>query len=319
MSCQGCGSEEIELCSCEDGRHSWGLTSTSTLVTSSSFVLTMSTVGQYGAGWAAVNEHVFIQGFGYYKITASTSSTISLTEPTSPFVGGAAFSPNTVDFQSQAVSGNYTITSGTKVTPAGLKGTTGTTGNASSLLDIANTSAETSTGNAVTSSTSFVDLSTKVVTGLFATNKDAIRIKAKYFINAAAVGTYGYPKITLTDNSGNTLNLTQLPTSMGAGDVYITSPVANKGANACEIDIIVTRASSTTADFQLGFTWKTLESYSAESTDCFARPLHFMLEQTGATFNWGDTPITINFQGKVGVGADELKLGFYIIESLQKS
>jgi len=317
--CTNCGSDEVELCSCQDGKHSWGLTSASTLVTSSSFVLTMSTVGQYGAGWAAVNEHVFIQGFGYYKVVSSTSSTISLTEPAFPFVGGAAFAANTVDFQSQAVSGNYTITSGTKVTPAGLKGTTGTTGNASSLLDIANTSAETSSGNAVTSSLGFVTLSSKVVTGLFATDKDAIRIRAKYFLKASVVGTYSYPKIIMTDNTGNTLALTQLPVSMGAGDTYLTGPAINKGVNACEIDIVITRASSTTADFQLDFDWKVLEDYTAESTDYAIRPLNFMLEQTGASFIWGDTPLTISFQGKVSDIADELKLGFYMIESLQKS
>jgi len=96
-------------------------------------------------------------------------------------------------------------------------------------------------------------------------------------------------------------------------------PEANKGVNACEIDIVITRASSTTADFQLDFDWKVLEDYAAESTDYAIRPLNFMLEQTGASFIWGDTPLTITFQGKVSDAADELKLGFYMIESLQKS
>lgn len=311
--CTNCGSDEIELCQCDDGKNSFTVSTASTVI-ADPMTIAVSNTGQYTGAWARPNQIVFIEGYGYYKCTASTATSITVAFPPSPFVAGGAYSVGSVDYDNSG-----TIPSGTKISPGGMKGDTGSTGNSSSLLDIANTSAETSTGSAVTSSTSFVDLSTKVVTGLFATNKDAIRIKAKYFINAAAIVTYGYPKITLTDNSGNTLNLTQLPTSMGGGDVYLTSPVANKGPNACEIDIIVTRASSTTADFQLGFSWKTLESYSAESTDYSLRPLHFMLEQTGATFNWGDTPITINFRGKVGVGADELKLGFYIIESLQKS
>lgn len=313
MACTNCGSDEVELCQCDDGKNSFTVSTTNTTI-ANPMTIAVSNVGQNTGAWAKVGQVVFIEGYGYYKCTASTSTSITVAFPPSPFVGGATYSLGSVDYDNSGI-----IPSGTKISPGGIKGDTGTTGDASSLLDIANTSAETSTGNAVTSSTSFATLSAKTVTGLFTTNKDAIRIKAKYFLKASAAGTYGYPKITLTDNSGNILNLTQLPTSMGAGDVYITSPEASKGVNACEIDIVITRASSTTADFQLGFSWKVLESYTAESTDYSIKPLSFMLEQVGATFNWGDTPTTINFQGKVGVGADELKLGFYMIESLQKS
>lgn len=313
MSCSSCNSDSIEICSCESGKNAFTV-STATVTIANPMTIAVSNVGQNTGAWAKIGEPIYIEGYGFYKCTASTSTSITVAFPPAPFVGGAAYSFGSVDYDNSG-----TIPSGTKITPGGMKGDTGNGANASSLLDIANTSAQTSSGNAVTSSLAFVTLSSKVVTGLFATDKDAVRIKAKYFLKASVVGTFGYPKIIMTDNSGNTLALTQMPTSYGAGDTWITSPVAAKGINACEIDIVITRASSTTADFQLGFTGKMLEDYTAESTDFTARPLHFMLEQTGASFVWGDTPLTISFQGKVSDAADELKLGFYMIESLQKS
>lgn len=313
MACTNCGSDEVSLCQCDDGKNSFVISTTNTTI-ADPMTIAVSNVGQNTGKWALIGQPIFIEGYGTYKVTASTSTSITVAFPPSPFVGGAAYSLGSVDYDNAG-----TIPSGTKISPGGIKGDTGTTGNASSLLDIANTSAETSSGNAVTSSLAFVTLSSKVVTGLFATDKDAIRIRAKYFLKASVVGTFGYPKIILTDNSGNTLTLTQLTAAYGSGDVWITSPVASKGINACELDIVITRASSTTADFQFGFTGKMLEDYAAESTEFTARPFHFMLEQTGASFVWGDTPLTISFQGKVSDVADELKLGFYMIESLQKS
>lgn len=311
--CTDCGSSDISLCQCDDGKNSYTISTTNTTI-ANPMTIAVSNIGQYTGKWALIGQPIFIEGYGTYQVTASTSTSITVAYPPSPYVGGASYSLGSVDYDNSG-----TIPSGTKISPGGIKRDTGTAGNASSLLDIANTSAETSSGNAVTSSLAFVTLSSKVVTGLFATDKDAIRIRAKYFLKASVVGTFGYPKIIMTDNTGNTLALTQLPVSMGAGDTWLTGPEANKGVNACEIDIVITRASSTTADFQLDFDWKVLEDYAAESTDYAIKPLNFMLEQTGASFIWGDTPLTISFQGKVSDAADELKLGFYMIESLQKS
>lgn len=312
--CTNCGSDEVELCSCQDGKHSWGVTSASTLVTSASFVLTMSTVGQYGAGWAAVNEHVFIQGFGYYKVVSSTSSTISLTEPASPFVGGAAFAANTVDFQSQAISGNYTIASGTKVTPAGLKGTTGTTGSSgASLLAIDYNQAGV---NNPTSQTSFSVVQESVTVGsgsrLSATG-DTLKISGQFFYNdtTSYSGSNVEGKIVFEQTStGVTVIL---------GQIYLTSKNP-----AGTLDIVVSRDSSgnTISSIVKRSPLAVTVGYSYANETTLSDPAISFVSY-GANAQGGGlidftANFTIEFWGKVNNGADEIKIGFYSVEFLKK-
>lgn len=305
--CTNCGSDEVELCSCQDGKHSWGVTSASTLVTSASFVLTMSTVGQYSGAWAAVNEHVFIQGFGYYKVVSSTSSTISLTEPASPYVGGAAFAANTVDFQSQAVSGNYTITSGTKVTPAGLKGTTGTAGVAATLEGVFH--GATTTADINPASTSYLTLATENIAAASLTDVgDSLRIKACYYFyqdpSSTAIGNIRilFGGATLTEFSG-------IEPSMYDLFPYI------------EVECIVSRVDNVTVDVRTFLKWagKGSTVYSSEQVTAGPTSHTYTTYQIiGATVSALTLATTVQLQGKVGKVDDRVKLGYYIIENLQK-
>lgn len=307
--CINCGSDEVELCSCQDGKHSWGVTSASTLVTSASFVLTMSTVGQYSGAWAAVNEHVFIQGFGYYKVVSSTSSTISLTEPASPFVGGAAFAANTVDFQSQAISGNYTIASGTKVTPAGLKGTTGTAGVAATLEGVFH--GATTTADINPASTSYLTLATENIAAASLIDVgDSLRIKACYYFSPGISTGSGNIKILFGGVSITEFSGIEPP-------VYDIFPYI-------EVECIVSRVDNVTVDVRTFLKWAGKGSTVYSSEEVTAGPTshtYTTYQIIGATVSALTLATTVLFQGKVasvGPPSDIVKLGYYLVENLQK-
>lgn len=317
--CIDCEEPIENPCSCLDGKHSWGVTSTSTSVTGTSFTMTMSTIGQYSGAWAAVDEHVFVQGYGYYKVTASTNSTITVTEPTSPFVGGAAFAVNTVDFQQYVVSGintPYSIPSGTKVTPAGLKGTTGSTGSSgAALVGIDYNQAG---ANNPTSQTSFSVVQETVTIGsttrLSATG-DSLRIKAKFFYN----DTTSY----MGGNAVGKVVLQQTSTGVTIALDLITLSSKNPGGI---IDVILSRDSSGNTVSYVSERRKATDSLFMYSNEDMIEDIAYGVTHTGANAQGGGlinfaADFSIEFWGKVNPpGApDEIKVGFYSVEFLKKS
>lgn len=307
--CIDCGEPIENPCTGgDDGKHAWGVTSTTTSVTGTSFTMTMSTIGQYSGGWAAVNEHVFIQGYGYFKVTASTSSTISVTEPASPFVGGASFTVNSIDFQAHGTSGNYTIASGTKVTPAGLKGTSGTAGVAATLEGVFH--GATTTADINPASTSYLTLATENIAASALTDAgDSLRIKACY---------YFFPGIST--GSGNIKIL--------FGGVSITEfsgiePPMYDLFPYLEVESIVTRVDNVTVDVRTFVKWtgKGSATYSSEYVASSTGSTYTTYQIIGATTTALTLATTVLFQGKVGsVGppSDIVKLGYYLVENLQK-
>lgn len=311
--CIDCGEPLENPCSCDDGKHAWGVTSTSTSVTGTSFTMTMSTLGQYSGGWAAVNEHVFIQGYGYYKVTASTASTISVTEPASPYVGGAAFVVNTVDFQAHGTSGNYTIPSGTKVTPAGLKGTTGATGGAgASLIAIDHNQLG---SNNPTSQTSYSAVQETVTVAAASTPLnavgDSLRIKARFFYNDttgyAGVGAVQGKVVFQQTSTGVTIAMAtyNYDAKFPGGEFDI---VLSRSAVAGDIDYIVTHTQFDA--FAFDYTNETAIGNTLVRTAA--------IEQGGGLINFA-ADFSIEFWGKVNNGSDAIKIGFYSIEFLNKA
>lgn len=299
--CIDCGEPIENPCSCLDGSHAWGLTATSTSVTTTSFTMTMSVLGQYSGGWAAVGEHVFIQGYGYFKVTASTTSTITVTEPATPYVGGAAFAANTVDFQAHGTSGNYSIASGTKVTPAGLKGTTGT-GSSSIIEEIGH-------GAYTTTATSYTNLITPegLVAAALSEDGDTLEIYAKFYFNST----------TTTGANVRVLVGGVSVTSFPGGS---TEPGLSKAYPYLELHAIVTRASSTTANsrVEIGASGFGLGSYASETV--LGPYINYgTYENIGiAGITWANA-LDVSIQGLVGtITVDTIKLGFYKIENLQQ-
>ena len=128
MACTNCGSNEVELCQCDDGKNSFVISTTNTTI-ANPMTIAVSNIGQYTGKWALIGQPIFIEGYGTYQVTASTSTSITVAYPPSPYVGGASYSLGSVDYDNSG-----TIPSGTKISPGGAKGTTGATGSAAGIL-----------------------------------------------------------------------------------------------------------------------------------------------------------------------------------------
>jgi hypothetical protein len=118
-----------------DGLNSFTLT-TATFVQpdfgDAAFAINVSALGQMTGLWAAVGERIFIEGAGYFVVTASTTTTITIEVPSAAI--------ETIN-HAIAASG-ATIALGVKVGPSGVEGagTNGTNGtNGVTILEIVST------------------------------------------------------------------------------------------------------------------------------------------------------------------------------------
>lgn len=305
--CTDCGSSEISLCQCDDGKNSFTVSTTITTI-ANPMTIAVSNVGQNTGAWAKVGQVVFIENYGYYKCTASTSTSITLAFPPSPFVGGAAYSLGSVDYDNAG-----TIPSGTKISPGGVKGDTGTTGSTGiALLAIDHNQAG---ANNPTSQTAYsvVQETTTVAaatTPLNATG-DSLRIKARFFYDDAAVNYTGVTAV------GGKIVFAQASTGV---TIVLREVGMNVDLPGTEIDVILSRsATAGCVDFISSSSIYTniAFDYTNETGTGNVSQHRETVAQGGGLIDF-TADFTIQFWAKVSNGASAIKVGFYSIEFLNK-
>lgn len=297
MSCQNCGSDSINPCSCSNGFNAFTVSTTNVTI-ANPMTIPVSNTGQYTGVWARPEQIVFIQGYGYYEVTASTATSITVAYPASPFVAGATFNPNTVDY-----SNSGTIISGSKISPAGIKGITGTSGVAAIIEEIGY-----STANTV-STLAFGNLLAAVVVipVTQTTDGDSVIIKSKFFFDYNS-GTDGASvkilanAVTLTTTPfGTNLNLdAKLPYM----EVVVTLTRTSVSAANADIDV---------AFGDYGFD---INSYTNEFVNG-APFFNLKYKNLALAVDW-TSAVNINIQGNVGAVTNTIKLGFYSVENFQQ-
>lgn len=322
MACEGCNSEDLELCSCEDGKNAFTITTTSVDSTSAfqnggaGLSFAVSNVGQYTGSWAKKGSTVFLSytnpstlvttTYGYYLVVSSTATTIVLKEHTTPFVGGAAFANNTIDFQ-QHSSGTITFPSGTFITSGGVKGASGSAGAAgASLIAIDHNQLG---ANNPTSQTAYSAVQETVT--IDSDNRldavgDSLRIRAKFFYNYVSGTDTPEVKIEFYQTGPIVIPL-------------ITYPLDSKYPGL-EVEIILTRsATAGSIDFttkvnlftHFGYT------YSTEAALGIGGIYYNEGIAQGGTIDF-TSDFEIQFSGKVSDPANAIKVGFYSVEFLNK-
>lgn len=125
MSCQGCNSDTIDLCSCDSGFNAFTVTTVNFVqpAVSTNVTITVSNVGQYSGKFATPGQLIYVQGAGYFRVQSSTNTQI---------VG--QYSSEFTSFNQALAAAGATVTSGKRVSPGGEKGTTGATGSAAGIL-----------------------------------------------------------------------------------------------------------------------------------------------------------------------------------------
>jgi len=299
--CTDCGSSDISLCQCDDGKNSYTISTTNTTIANPMTILT-SNIGQNTGKWALIGQPIFIEGYGTYQVTASTSTSITVAFPPSPFVGGAAYSLGSVDYDNAG-----TIPSGTKISPGGVKGTTGTAGVAATLEGVFH--GATTTADINPASTAYLTLATEnIAASSLIDVGDSLRIKACYYFyqdpSSTAIGNIKilFGGATLTEFSG-------IEPSMYDLFPYI------------EVECIVSRVDNVTVDVRTFLKWagKGSTDYSSEQVTAGPTSHTYTTYQIiGATVSALTLATTVQLQGKVGKVDDRVKLGYYIIENLQK-
>ena len=302
MACQDCGSSDINLCQCDDGKNSYTISTTNTTI-ANPMTIAVSNVGQNTGAWAKVGQVVFIENYGYYKCTASTSTSITVAFPPSPFVGGATYSLGSVDYDNAG-----TIPSGTKISPGGVKGATGTIGNNGTTIITAQY-VNNPNINQIGSYADFAAISLNA--GTLINNGDSLEITARFFYQQNSAGSnYGRVKIKLVENL-NTVELLLTPTILGSQNYLTLIP----GYDYAEVKIVATKAGATTVSFaykfDIGLTtdFTNAEYYLSPSSQLTAGGQ----QNAVSTVTWANQ-VDILIQGEVDNVADYVKLGYYEID-----
>lgn len=302
MGCENC--TDLELCSCEDGKNAFTISTSDTTI-ANPMTIAVSNTGQYTGSWARGGQVVFIEGYGYYQvstITAPTATSITLVFPASPFVAGATYSLGSIDYDNSG-----TIPSGTKISPGGVKGASGSAGAAgASLIAIDHNQLG---ANNPTSQTAYSAVQETVT--IDSDNRldavgDSLRIHAKFFYNYVS-GT-DVPEVKI--------------------EFYQTGPIVIPLINyfidskypGLEVEIILTRSATAGA---IDFTTKVNlfthfgYTYSTEAVLGIGGIYYNEGIAQGGTISF-TSDFEIQFSGKVSDPANAIKVGFYSVEFLNK-
>lgn len=322
MPCQNCGSDSINPCSCSNGYNAFTVSTTNVTI-ANPMTIPVSNTGQYTGVWARVGQIVFIQGYGYYQVSASTATSITVVYPASPFVGGTPFTPNSVDYDNSG-----TIISGAKISPGGVKGADGTDSGLENI-QVCFTDASTTNNVAFTefpapaSPVTLMDPSgnTAPVGGVLNVDGDTIEIVARFFgdIETDSPGSPGGPigqfRIMIDDGIA----------PVNISDYYtVFDWQLNNKLNFYEIKILVKRETSTTASCEISLFRSSGATYALESASILVPPgdTEFWYWEregvTGFNIDWVTNPIIIRFYGRTDLITDEIKLGHYYITTYKQ-
>ena len=295
MPCQNCGSDSINPCSCSNGYNAFTVSTTNVTI-ANPMTIPVSNTGQYIGVWARVGQPIFIQGYGTYRVTASTATSITVAFPTGTYIGGATYIPGTTDYANTG-----TIISGAKISPGGEKGDTGNNGIIGSLIDAFHGAA---------SSTALYPIFTPVRTVSIPANTlsvigDSLRIYSKWYLNSALdAGETGYIQFTF----GGTL----LSTPLTLVTLYPLSI----------IEIVMTYVDDTTVDVRISIemipayvNYVTEAAISALTTSAL-----ITLENIGVAVGSMSANQNLVFEGAISsvIPGREMKLGYDTIEILKK-
>ncbi len=265
----------------------------------SSVNIAVSASGQYTGLWALLGQVIFITDgtdAGYFEVTtAGTQTTIGI---------------ENLGYTGNAIAG-ATFGSGSKVSPSGLVGPTGSNGtDGTSILQQTYTSTPI---NQTGSYAQFTSLSLNP--GFIAATGDTLVIYAKFFYskNSATATNYGRIKIQLYDGA-NTVELLVAPTTWFGGASYVQM---DSVLSYCEVEIIVSRNSTTTCNFEYKYKVGTALSYSLEEYYLTPNLCEIGGEKLAvSTVTWANT-VNVNILGEVDDATDYIKMGFAEIDFKQ--
>lgn len=301
MPCVNCSAESINPCSCTDGYNAFTVSTTNVTI-ADPMTIPVSNTGQYTGVWARVGQIVFIQGYGYYEVTAATNTSISVKFPASPFVAGATFSPNTVDY-----SNTGTIISGAKISPGGVKGPSGNNGT-SAVIE------ETGYGSATpVNALGFTNLISSIVipANSLNTNGDSLIITGRFYFKYKASSLDGAKIKILADAANLTdINSSGLDLGLTADWPYYS------------VTVVLTRTAAGTANAfveaeQSNFGYNTASGYTDEFIFAATTFRKVSYKNLTLAIDW-TTDTNIDFQGNVASVDNYIKLGFYSVLNFQQ-
>lgn len=295
MSCQNCGSDSINPCSCTNGYNAFTL-STANVTIANPMTIPVSNTGQYIGVWARVGQPIFIQGYGTYRVTASTATSISVQFPTGNYVAGATYIPGISDYASIG-----TLISGAKISPGGAKGADGNNGVSAVIEEV---------GHGVAINTlAFTNLTPTIVipANSLDTNGDSLIITAKLFFKYKA-STLNGAHFKILCNAANITDINSSGTDLSllADFPYML------------VEVVLTRTGAGTADSSVNisvgsFGWG---NYTDEYVLGQIYPLGDY-QNLALAIDWTN-PVNIDFLGDVNSIDNYLKLGFYCVKNFQQ-
>lgn len=275
--CQDC-QPELQLNQGIDGYNAFTITTANFTMPAENGTVTVnvSNLNQYTGKWGVTGQVAYVYNAGYMQVVSSTNTSLVLRNLKNTgsllYMGNAA--PGTV------------ITTGSKVSPAGLQGPAGNAAKSGQILididynDYSNTS------------TSFVTQKTITFTSdMFQSDKDTIELQCNFTNISDNVGSLC--RFMLSDGT-NTINL--LPNGFTGGIDLITG--ASTDASTF-IKLHVSRASSSTVNIMLE-TFLVLGNISNDLifTSGSTTPLEFKYKTLGLS--------TISFTGPLTLDIDTL-------------
>lgn len=195
--------------------------------------VTVSNTGQFTGAWAVPGQIVYVQTAGYFQVVSSTATSMVLTNIENSSTG--AYSSNAAPTTG--------ISSGNRVSPAGVQGPTGaSSGNI--LIDVDYTEYSNTTTGSYTNQKTI-----NLPSAIFSTNKDTIELQVA-LVNLNTSGSTSTVRIQLYDGS-NYINL--IPSVYTGG---ITLP-SGSGGNPGEayLKLHISRNSSTSINVLSEYEW----------------------------------------------------------------
>lgn len=266
-------------------------------VTTASFIMpaigasvniAVSATNQYTGVWAALGQAIYITDgirLGYFEVTtAGTQTTIGVKNLgyTGNSAPGAVFS------------------SGSKVSPGGLQGPTGTAGT-NGVAVLADDYVEVPTSN-----TSYVAVKTLTLANtVFTQSKDGVEANFELTSNIAGVTASSTATVEIELNDGvNPAVLFALP-----------SPVVamTKGSNAFKGKIVITRVSATEVQAMLYYNVGVLVSAYATAAVFAIFQSDAVQKYTASTTLAFNGNIDLKLKLKVGTGTDETKVTYWSV------
>lgn len=266
-------------------------------VTTASFVLpavgasvtiAVSASGQYTGIWAILGQIVYISDgvdAEYFEVTTAGTQT--------------AIGVKNLGYVGTTV-GN-TFGSGSKVSPAGLKGATGSGSNGTSLLSVFHGSSTLAGLGYAT----FTSGTVAVTAAQMSAVDDSLEIKAKFYYSAASAASNGNIRITI---GGISVSI------FGSVEPFLSKPFP-----FLDIRMLVTRIDATTANVRVEGTSSGFGVGSYASEIILTPPATIFTYEILAVgaITWASGN-NILFQALVGDVSDTVKLGFYSVTSLKK-